>query len=123
MKIPVQPSESLGPPEPGYGRAAEGNCVVARRGGEQLEADLRSQTSVNPIRLGQGTSLLGIGEVWSESTESRARDLPESVQCDPCLSGWGENAGKDWYLNGETCVDRTASQLAATQESEPPYER
>lgn len=109
MKIPVQPSESLGPPEPGYGRAVEGNCVVVRRGGEQLEADLRSQTLVNPIRLWQGTSLRGIGEVWSASCESHAWDLPESVQCDPCLSGWGENAGKGWCLNGETCVGRSVA--------------
>ena len=40
-------SESLSHPETSYGRAAEGNCVVMRRGGEQPEADLRSQTRVN----------------------------------------------------------------------------
>jgi len=40
-------SESLSHPETSYGRAAGGNCVVARRGGEQPEADLRSQTQVN----------------------------------------------------------------------------
>jgi len=40
-------SESLSHPETSYGKAAGGNCVVARRGGEQPEADLRSQTQVN----------------------------------------------------------------------------
>ncbi len=35
-------SESLSHPETSNGRAAEGSCVVARRGGEQPEADLRS---------------------------------------------------------------------------------
>ena len=40
-------SESLSHPETSYGKAAEGNCVVVRRGGEQPEADLRSQTKVN----------------------------------------------------------------------------
>ncbi len=43
-------SESLSHPETSYGKAAGGNCVVVRRGGEQPEADLRSQTKVNPIR-------------------------------------------------------------------------
>ena len=36
-------SESLSRPETSNGIAAEGNCVVVRRGGEQPEADLRSQ--------------------------------------------------------------------------------
>jgi hypothetical protein len=40
-------SESLSHPETSNGKAAGGNCVVARRGGEQPEADLRSQTKVN----------------------------------------------------------------------------
>jgi hypothetical protein len=39
--------ESLSHPETSYGKAAGGNCVVARRGGEQPEADLRSQMKVN----------------------------------------------------------------------------
>jgi hypothetical protein len=37
-------SESLSHPETSNGRAAECNCVVVRRGGEQPEADLRGKT-------------------------------------------------------------------------------
>jgi len=54
-------SESLSHPETSYGKAAEGNCVVVRRGGEQPVADLRSQTEVNPIRFTTAASLLGNG--------------------------------------------------------------
>ena len=55
-------SESLSPPETRNGRAAEGNCVIARWGGKQPEADLRSQTKVNPIRPITVASLLASGE-------------------------------------------------------------
>jgi hypothetical protein len=55
-------SESLSPPETSNGRAAGGNCVAARRGGEQPEADPRSQTKVNPIRFATAASLRGNGE-------------------------------------------------------------
>ena len=55
-------SESLSHPETSYGRASGGNCVVVRRGGEQPEAELRSQTRVNPIRFTTTASLLASGE-------------------------------------------------------------
>jgi hypothetical protein len=55
-------SESRSHPETSNGRAAEGNGVVARRGGEQPEADLRSQTKVNPIRFTTAASLLANDE-------------------------------------------------------------
>ena len=42
---------------------AEGNCVAARRGGEQPEANGSSATQVNSIRPVIATSLLGKGEV------------------------------------------------------------
>ena len=55
-------SESLSHPETSNGRAVGGNCVVVRRGGEQPEADLRSQTKVNPIRFATAASLLASGQ-------------------------------------------------------------
>jgi len=56
-------SESLSHPETSNGRAAGGNCVVARGGGEQPEAELRSQIQVNPFRF---TSILaeGVANSW-----------------------------------------------------------
>ena len=108
MKITNQPSESLGPPEPGSGRAAEGNCVVVRRGGKQLKADLWSQTRVNSIRPLQRASLLGIGEAWARKPDLYARDLPGSVKYGLCRGGWSGNAGKIRYVNGESCTGRNA---------------
>jgi hypothetical protein len=54
--------ESPSHPETSNWRAAGGNCVVARRGGEPPEADLRSQIQVNPIRFAATASLLVDGE-------------------------------------------------------------
>ena len=54
--------ESQSPPGTRTGRAARGNCVAARRGGEQPEADLRSQTKVNLIRPTPVASLRSDGE-------------------------------------------------------------
>jgi hypothetical protein len=50
-------SESLSHPETSCGKAADGNCVVVRRGGVPPEADLRSQTKVNPIRFNNSGEL------------------------------------------------------------------
>jgi len=44
------------------GSETEGNCVAARRGGEQLEVKRRSATGVNSIRLVHVASLLPRGE-------------------------------------------------------------
>ncbi len=60
-------SESLSHPETSNGRAAGGNCVVVRRGGEQPEADLWSQTKVNPIRFATAASLRTSGEASGQS--------------------------------------------------------
>jgi len=59
--------ESPSHPETSNGRGAGGNCVGARRGGEQPEANLRSQTEVNLIGSATMTSLLATGEVCCES--------------------------------------------------------
>ena len=87
-------SESLSHPETSNGRAAGGNCVVARRGGEQPEADLRSQTKVNPIRFTTTASLRANGEACRMSGN---RFLPHpsfTGEKRVVVDGWGENAGK-----------------------------
>lgn len=99
-------SESLSHPETSYGKAAGGNCVVARRGGEQPEADLRSQTKVNLIRFATTASLRVTGEACRMSGN---RFLPH-----PSLTGekrvvgdgWGENAGKVSCGSVESCPGR-----------------
>ena len=99
-------SESLSHPETSNGRAAEGNCVVARRGGEQPEADLRSQTKVNPIRPSTAASLLGNGEACRKSGN---RFLPHpsfTGEKRAVVDGWGENAGKVLCGRVESCPGR-----------------
>jgi len=96
-------SESLSHPETSYGRAAEGNCVVARRGGEQPEADLRSQTKVNPIRFSTVASLLGTGEAC-RMRGNRFLPHPSSTGEKRTVGdGWGENAGKVTCGSVESC--------------------
>jgi len=73
--------------------AAEGNCVVARRGGEQPEAEGWSRTKVNSIRHVRRASLLDKGEACRMSGER------VTVQGLPILDtrrlgcGW---SGNDW---------------------------
>ena len=45
------------------GAVIEGNCVLARGGGEQPEVNDQSVTKVNTIRPAAAASLLGNGEV------------------------------------------------------------
>ena len=99
-------SESLSHPETSYGRAAGGNCVVARRGGEQPEADLRSQTKVNPFRFPTTASLRAIGEACRMSGN---RFLPHpsfTGEKRVVGDGWGENAGKVSCGSVESCPGR-----------------
>lgn len=49
--------------------AVEGNCVVARRGGEQPETEAWSRTKVNSIRHVRRASLLIKGEACRRSGE------------------------------------------------------
>ena len=98
--------ESPSPPETSYGRAAEGNCVVVRRGGEQPEAELRSQTKVNPIRFTTTASLRAIGEACRTSGN---RFLPHpslTGEKRAVVDGWGENAGKVSCGSVEICPGR-----------------
>ena len=87
-------SESLSHPETSNGRAAGGNCVVARRGGEQPEADLRSQTKVNPIRFTTAASLRASGEAYRMSGNRFLPHPSYTGEKRAVVDGWGENAGK-----------------------------
>ena len=99
-------SESLSHPETSYGRAAEGNCVVARRGGEQSDADLRSQTKVNPIRFTTAASLLGNGEACRMSGNRFPLHPSSTREKRVVVDGWGENAGKVSCGSVESCPGR-----------------
>ena len=99
-------SESLSHPETSYGRAARGNCVVVRRGGEQPEADLRSQTKVNPIRSSTAASLLVSGEACRMSGNRFLPHLSFTGEKRAVGDGWGENAGKVSCGNVEICPGR-----------------
>ena len=99
-------SESLSHPETSYGRAAGGNCVVARRGGEQPEAELRSQTQVNPFRFTTTASLLVSGEACC-TRGNRFLPHPSSTgEKRVVVDGWGENAGKVSCGSVESCPGR-----------------
>ena len=98
--------ESPSHPETSNGKAAGGNCVVVRRGGEQPEADLRSQTRVNPIRFTTAASLLASGEACRTSGN---RFLPHpsfTGEKRAVVDGWGENAGKVSCGRVESCPGR-----------------
>ena len=99
-------SESLSHPETSSGKAAEGNCVVARRGGEQPEADLWSQTKVNPIRFTPAASLLGKGEACCMSGNRFLRQSSSKGEKRGGVDGWGENAGKVSCGSVESCPGR-----------------
>ena len=99
-------SESLSHPETSNGRAAGGNCVVARRGGEQPEADLRSQTRVNPIRFATMASLLATGEACRMSGNRFLPHPSSTGEKRVVVDGWGENAGKVSCGRVEICPGR-----------------
>ncbi len=93
-------------------RVAEGNCVAVRRGGEQPEANLSSQSSqtrrLNPIRPVGVASLLRRGEALALS-------LPEAITKDDHTiakdseGGWDEKAGKAEQLSVEILPGATES--------------
>ena len=108
-------SESLSRPETSNGIAAEGNCVVVRRGGEQPEADLRSQTRVNPIRFTTAASLLASGEACRTSGN---RFLPHpsfTGEKRAVVDGWGENAGKVSCGRVEICPGRNSRERSRAE--------
>ena len=84
-------------------RVAEGNCVAARRGGEQPEANLSSQIGlprpVNPIRPESVASLRRKGEARSQDLIPKGT---KHVAPRGYGSGvWGEKAGKARQLSTE----------------------
>ena len=95
-------SESLSPPETSNGRAAGGNCVVARRGGEQPEAEAQTRTKVKPIRLVTVASLRINGEACGRHNDRPTRDSS--------LEGRGRTVGGAWaklsWWTVETCLGR-----------------
>ena len=99
-------SESLSHPETSNGRAAGGNCVAVRRGGEQPEADLRSQTKVNPIRFTTTASLRANGEACRTSGNHLSRHPSFNGKRWVVVDGWGENAEKVSYGSIEICSGR-----------------
>ena len=100
-------SESLYPlTDSSRRRAAEGNCVVMRRGGEQPKAELWSQTKVNPIRLNIVASLLGTGEASCVSGNIIEQSNSNIVQMVAVLGGWDENVAKCSYGSIESCSAR-----------------
>ena len=100
-------SESLSPSKTRNGRAAEGNCVAVKRGGEQPEAEPWSQTQVNSIRLTTVASLPEKGEACRMSG-NRPRQHPSSETKERTVVGaWSGNVGKVSWGNVETCADRT----------------
>ncbi|NDG71321.1 MAG: hypothetical protein EBY32_08470 [Proteobacteria bacterium] len=99
-------SESLSHPETSNGRAAGGNCVVVRRGGKQPEADLWSQTKVNPIRFATAASLLASGEACGNSHIRFLSHFSYKGEKRAVVDGWGENTGKVSYGSVETCAGR-----------------
>ena len=99
-------SESLSHPETSNGRGAGGNCVVVRRGGEQPEADLWSQTKVNPIRFSTAASLRASGEASGRSHIHFLSQTSYKGEKWAVGDGWGGNAGKVSYGSVETCAGR-----------------
>jgi len=99
-------SESLSHPETSNGIAAGGNCDVVRRGGEQPEADLWSQTKVNPIRFATAASLRASGEASGQSHIHFLSQTSYKGEKWAVGDGWGGNAGKVSYGSVETCAGR-----------------
>ena len=81
---------------------AGGNCVAARRGGEQPEANVRSQTvvptMVNSIRPWSTASLLAKGEACRESGEPATAQSLSMLDAGVERGGWSGNAGKGSWL-------------------------
>lgn len=115
-------SENLIATEPGNGGEAKGNCVAVRLGGKQPVAKEQSQTKVNSIRCRRLASLRENGEACAKHNGSLSHPPVRAEQ--PNLPhGWSENAAKEVYVSGESCMSRHWGQLQAMQQSEPPYEQ
>ena len=98
-------SENLIATEPGNGGEAKGNCVAARLGGKQPGAKEQSQTQVNSIRWRRLASLRATGEACAKH-DSVPSHPPVKVEQGNLLHDWSENAAKEVYVNGESCMGR-----------------
>jgi hypothetical protein len=99
--------ESHIPPADRKSVAAGGNCVAAMRGGEQPEAEVRSQIGllrpVNSIRWLRRASLCRKGEACRASGEPRTARGLSMLDRGLRSHGWSENARKG---SGMTIRDR-----------------
>jgi hypothetical protein len=98
-------SESLFPRADRERGAVEGNCVAARRGGEQPETEGWSRTKVNSIRHVRRASLLGKGEACRQSGEAVTALALSKLETVRLGCGWSGNDRKGawdkWrYLSG-----------------------
>lgn len=66
-------------------------------------------------------SLLEIGEAFVDRNPVRYH-LPVLGETGACKGGWSENASKDVYVNGESCMAWHRPSGRSMQQSEPPYE-
>jgi hypothetical protein len=93
-------------------RVAEGNCVAVRRGGEQPEANLSSQSSqtrrLNPIRPVGVASLRRRGEALALSLPEAITKHDHTIAKDS-EGGWDEKAGKADQLSVEILPGATES--------------
>ncbi len=74
--------------------AVEGNCVAARRGGEQPETEGRSRTKVNSIRHVRRASLLARGEACRVSGKPVTALTLSKLATGRLGCGWSENDPK-----------------------------
>ena len=74
--------------------AVEGNCVAARRGGEQPETEGWSRTKVNSIRHVRRASLLGKGEASRVSGEAVTALTLSKLETVRLGCGWSGNDRK-----------------------------
>jgi len=114
-------SANLKATKPVNGGEADGNCVVARRGGKQPKAKEQSQTQVNSIQPWHAASLLATGEACAKRNLILWH-LPVIGGSRACIGGWSENASKDVCVSGESCMGRQRTRVRTMQQSEPPYE-
>lgn len=120
--------ESHIPPADRKSVAAEGNCAVATPGGEQPEAQMRSQIGlsrpVNSIRWLRGASLRRNGEACRASGEPRTAQGLSMLDRGPCSYGWSENATKGtWMKIGELAGKDSVHDSLAGPKSCPPAVR
>ena len=93
--------------------AVEGNCVVARRGGEQPEAEAWSRTKVNSIRHVRRASLLIKGEACRRSGEAVTALELSKLETVRLGCGWSGNEQKGAWDKWRERPDSRREGLAA----------